>query len=66
MSKRHEANRRRAYGRRQHEMHQRTERPDRFLGWVEVNLSERAPDQIAPDRQIRSNVVDWVLSAGMD
>jgi hypothetical protein len=66
MSKRHDANRRRAYGRRQHEMHQRTERPDRFLGWVEVNLSDRTSDRIAPDRQIRSTVGDWILSTGMD
>jgi hypothetical protein len=66
MSKRHEANRRRAYGRRQHEMHQRTERPDRFLGWVEVNLTDRAADRITPDRQIHSNAGDWILSTGMD
>ena len=29
MSKRHQASRRRAYGRRQHEMHERLERRDR-------------------------------------
>jgi hypothetical protein len=29
MSKRHTASRRRAYGRRQHELHERTERRDR-------------------------------------
>lgn len=32
MSKRHTASRRRAYGRRQHELHERTERRDRVRG----------------------------------
>lgn len=41
MSKRHQANRRRAYGRRQHEIHERSERRiDR--GRPEVNWAEAA------------------------
>jgi hypothetical protein len=36
VSKQHQASRRRTYGRRQHELSQRTERPVRFLGWLEV------------------------------
>ena len=35
MSKQHQASRRRTYGRRQHELHERTERPAGFLGWLE-------------------------------
>ena len=35
MSKRHQASRRRTYGRRQHEIHERPDRPAGTAGWVE-------------------------------
>ncbi len=35
MSKRHQASRRRTYGRRQHEIHERPDRPAGTGGWVE-------------------------------
>jgi hypothetical protein len=35
MSKRHQASRRRTYGRRQHEIHERTDRSSGFLGWLD-------------------------------
>ncbi|MGZ6266925.1 MAG: hypothetical protein ACXWN4_08465 [Candidatus Limnocylindrales bacterium] len=35
MSKRHQASRRRTYGRRQHEMHERPERHAGLLGWLD-------------------------------
>jgi len=35
MTKRHQASRRRTYGRRQHELHERPERYLGVLGWVE-------------------------------
>ncbi len=66
MSKRHDANRRRVYGRRQHEMHERTERPDRFLGWVEVDLTQGTAESIAPDRQGSATGAGWALTRGID
>jgi hypothetical protein len=39
MSKRHQASRRRTYGRRQHEIHERTERYAGLLGWVDESNS---------------------------
>ena len=35
MSKHHQASRRRTYGRRQHEIHERPARPDGTAGWLE-------------------------------
>lgn len=65
MSKRHEASRRRTYARRQHEIYERTERPVRFLGWVEVAPAGETENQIVPD-QARANHGDWVLAPGID
>jgi hypothetical protein len=65
MSKRHEASRRRTYGRRQHEIHERTERPVRFLGWVEVDPSDQTESPIVPDHA-RANPGDWMLARSID
>jgi len=62
MSKRHETSRRRTYGRRQHQIHERAERPVRFLGWVEVGLTEGIPEQIATDRYGGSEAGNWILT----
>ncbi|HEU6439307.1 MAG TPA: hypothetical protein VFC12_02600 [Terriglobales bacterium] len=50
MSKQHQASRRHTYGRRQHELHQRTERPIRFLGWLEVRGVGEVADRFGSDR----------------
>ncbi len=65
MSKRHEASRRRTYARRQHEIHERTERPVRFLGWVEVVLTGEPEHGMVPDRA-RTNQVEWAMARGID
>ncbi|MFI5258734.1 MAG: hypothetical protein ACHQ01_03880 [Candidatus Limnocylindrales bacterium] len=66
MSKQHQTSRRRTYGPRQHEMHERTERPVRFLGWVEVNLTGETESQIVPDQYDRPHGGDWILTPGID
>jgi hypothetical protein len=42
MSKRHQASRRRTYGRRQHEMHERMDRPAGDTGWLEDSTLQEA------------------------
>ena len=66
MSKRHQASRRRIYGRRQHEIHERPQRPDRFLGWVEVDLGGRAGEPVPQDRRGSAVDPDWLVARGMD
>jgi hypothetical protein len=66
MSKQHQTSRRRTYGRRQHELHQRTERPVRFLGWVEVDLTGQSEHEIVPDQYGLSHGGDWILTPGID
>ena len=67
MSKHHQPSRRRIYGRRQHEIHERSERPDRFLGWVEVDLGgnrgEAAPQDL---RGTPAAAGEWLVARGMD
>jgi hypothetical protein len=66
MSKHHQASRRRIYGRRQHEINERSERPDRFLGWVEVDLGAQAVEPALPDRHGAAVAADWLVARGMD
>jgi len=66
MSKRHQASRRRTYGRRQHEIHERTERSVGLLGWIdESDTPEPADGWIAaPQRRVVS--ADWLTPRGID
>ena len=66
MSKHHQASRRRIYGRRQHEVNERSERPDRFLGWVEVDLGTHAAEPAPPDRHGTAAAAEWLVARGMD
>jgi hypothetical protein len=65
MSKNHQASRRRIYGRRQHEINERSERPDRFLGWVEVDLG-RSAGEPAPNDRGAAATGEWLVARGMD
>jgi hypothetical protein len=66
MSKRHQSSRRRSYGRRQHELHERT---DRFAGAVDL-----AGDLTTPDYEQRWNsgpavgasAASWIQVQGID
>jgi hypothetical protein len=66
MSKQHQASRRRTYGRRQHELHQRIERPVRFLGWLEVGGVGDAADGSGLDRFDRTAALDLLLAQSID
>ncbi len=64
MSKRHQASRRRSYGRRQHELH---ERPDARIGatsWFEDrDLTDAGQRWGSPDGRIAD---DWLQLRGLD
>jgi hypothetical protein len=65
MSKSHQSSRRRIYGRRQHEMHERTERAA-TLSWVEkVDLPEPG-ERTEAGHYARSTVAGWNTSWGLD
>jgi hypothetical protein len=66
MSRNHQASRRRIYGRRQHEINERSERPDRFLGWVEVDLGRSAGEPVQQDRHGTAAPGEWLVARGMD
>jgi hypothetical protein len=65
MSKQHQASRRRTYGRRQHELHQRFERPVGYLGWVEVREGGDTEDRSGLDRFGRGVADDGLVAQGL-
>ncbi|HEX7592151.1 MAG TPA: hypothetical protein VF375_09380 [Candidatus Limnocylindrales bacterium] len=66
MSKPHQASRRRTYGRRQHEIQERMERPVGALGWIDkVDLPEPG-DRTGASAYARSTVAGWNTSWGTD
>lgn len=66
MSKQHLASRRRTYGRRQHELHQRFERPVGFLGWIEVREGIDPEDRSGLDRFGSADARDPLIARGVD
>ena len=66
MSKPHQASRRRTYGRRQHELQERMERPVGVLAWIDkVDLPEPG-DRTGAASYARSTVAGWNTSWGTD
>jgi hypothetical protein len=65
MSKQHQASRRHTYGRRQHELHERTVRPAGFLGWLEGRESVDT-ERSGLDRFGRPGAVDRLAARGID
>ena len=59
MSKRHQANRRRTYGRRQHELRERPDRSVGAFGWTQESDADTAGGGWAGDRLARSAGRDW-------
>lgn len=57
MSK-HQTSRRRTYGRRQHELHERTDRAVGFLGWL-GERADRSDDGWLPKQDDRSAMREW-------
>jgi hypothetical protein len=66
MSKRHQANRRRTYGRRQHELHERTERSVGVLGWIDESEMGGPGDRWGAERSARATVGEWPVSRSID
>ncbi len=62
MSKRHQASRRRSYGRRQHEVHERTDRGVGPMSWIDDN--DLAVVIRYGDEQGRTT--DWSRLRGLD
>lgn len=66
MSKRHQASRRRTYGRRQHEMHERTERYAGLLGWFDESEMPGVGDRWEAESSVRAVAGDWLQLRGID
>jgi hypothetical protein len=60
MSKRHQASRRRTYGRRQHEIHERTERHVGVLDWMDESDLALPGDRWTAERLAHVAVGDWL------
>jgi hypothetical protein len=60
MSKRHQASRRRTYGRRQHEIHERTERYAGLLGWVDESEMPELGDRWDTELSGRTTPGEWL------
>ena len=60
MSKRHQASRRRTYGRRQHEIHERTERYAGLLGWVDESEMPELGDRWDAELSGRPTPGEWL------
>jgi hypothetical protein len=66
MSKRHQASRRRSYGRRQHELHERTDRPVGVMSWLDESDFSDGEQRFNPDPIARVAVGGWVQLRGID
>jgi hypothetical protein len=66
MSKRHQASRRRSYGRRQHELHERTDRPVGVMSWLDESDFSDGEQRFNPDPIARVAVGSWVQLRGID
>jgi hypothetical protein len=61
MSKRHQANRRRTYVRRQHELHERPERSVGVLSWIDEPVNDASGDCWAAERSTRATGDRWAV-----
>ena len=66
MSKRHQASRRRTYGRRQHEIHERTERYAGLLGWIDELEIPGLGDRWDAELPGRAAPGQWLQLRGID
>lgn len=66
MSKRHQVSRRRTYGRRQHEMHERTDRHPGLLGWLDEQEAPWMGDHWDVESSGRALAGDWLQVRSMD
>jgi hypothetical protein len=66
MSKRHQASRRRTYGRRQHELHERPERYVGVLSWIDDSDMPGPAERWESEPLVHAAVGDWPASRGID
>ena len=66
MSKQHQASRRRTYGRRLHELHERTERPVGLFGWIEMDSTDESAARVGLDRAEYADAGPRIASRGID
>ena len=66
MSKGHQASRRRTYGRRQHEIHERTERCAGLLGWIDESEMRGIGDRWDAELSGRATPGEWLQLRGLD
>jgi hypothetical protein len=66
MSKGHQSSRRRTYGRRQHEIAERMERPVGAFAWIEKAQLPEPGDRGVAATYARSTVAGWNNSWGLD
>jgi hypothetical protein len=66
MSKRHQSSRRRSYGRRQHELHERTDRLVGVADWLGESDSSQAERRWTAAPVIRGAAEDWLQLQGID
>ncbi|HEY5486283.1 MAG TPA: hypothetical protein VIK06_01425 [Candidatus Limnocylindrales bacterium] len=65
MSKRHQASRRRTYGRRQHEIHERPDRQDDSASWLEGSELQQATSRWGTE-PADTEVGGWLQSRGIN
>ena len=66
MSKRHQSSRRRTYGRRQHDLHERTDRYVGALGGIDKSELPEPGDRFGATSYARSTVAGWQDAWGID
>jgi hypothetical protein len=66
MTGRHQANRRRSYGRRQHELHERTDRPVAVMSWLDESDLPDSEQRLSPDSVAHVAAGSWVQLRGAD
>jgi len=66
MGKRHQVSRRRIYGRRQHELHERPERHIGVLGWIDDSEMPGPAERWAGEPLAQAAVGDWPALRGAD
>jgi hypothetical protein len=66
MSRRHQGSRRRTYGRREHELHERMERHVGVPGWIDEVELPRSGEGWRPEPLVRAAAGGWSSPRGID
>ena len=66
MSKRHQASRRRNYGRRQHELNERADRPVGVMNWLGESDLPDTEQRWSTEPAVRGTAGSWLQLQGID